>query len=52
MIFGTTSSVYKSAHALQNDLRLRILGNKEIFEKSQNCVKLDHSTQSLTKIKA
>ena len=38
--------VYELPHELLNDLRLRILGNKEILEKSQIWVELYPSAQS------
>ena len=35
MVFSTASLVYELPHELPNDLRLKILGNKEILGKSQ-----------------
>ena len=38
--------MYRLAHNLPNDLRLRILRNKEISEKPQNFTKLLPSSQT------
>ena len=46
MISSISNLVYELPHELPNDLRLRILGNKEILGKSQICVETEPSTQS------
>ena len=38
MASSIANLVYKLPHEIPNDLRLRILGNKEISVKSQSCV--------------
>ena len=38
MIFSIANFVYKLSNELPNDLRLRILGKKEILGESQICV--------------
>ena len=46
MASSIANLVYKLPHELLNDLRLRILGNKEISVKSQSCVDTQPSVQS------
>lgn len=38
VISSTANLVYELSHKLSNDLRHKILGNKEILGKSQTCV--------------
>ena len=40
MIISNKHGIYKLPHALSNGLRLRILGNQEGSEKSQNFIEL------------
>ena len=40
VIISNKHGIYKLPHALSNDLRLRILGNQEGSEKSQNFIEL------------
>ena len=40
MINSNKYGIYELPHALTNNLRLRMLGNKEISEKSQNFIEL------------
>ena len=47
VLSSTGNLVYKLHHELPNDLRLRILGNKEIIGKSQIWVGAQPSAQSL-----
>ena len=47
MIISNKQGVYELPHELPNDLRLRILGNKEKLGKSQNLLEWKTSAQSL-----
>ena len=38
MLASIANLVYELPHELPNDLRVRILGNKEMSVKSQSCV--------------
>ena len=43
--------MYKLSHKLPNNPRLRIVGNKEISAKSQECIETQPSVHSLCKSK-
>ena len=47
MVSSTANLVYELPRELSNELRIRILGNKEILGKSQVSVETWHSAQSL-----
>ena len=51
MIISNKHGIHELPHELPNDLRLRILGKKEISGESQNFVELYPSTQSSSKNK-
>ena len=46
MLASIANLVYELPHELPNDLRVRILGNKEMSVKSQSCVDTQPSAQS------
>ena len=50
-IISNKHGIYKLPHKLLIDLKLRILGNKEISEKSQNFIELQPSAQLTPKMK-
>ena len=45
MIIGNIHGIYELSHKLPNNLRLRILGNKEISGRSQNFIELQSGAQ-------
>ena len=47
LISSITNFVYELPHELLSDLRLKILGNYETIQKSQNLVRTQPSVQSL-----
>ena len=50
-IISNKHGIYKLPHKLLIDLKLRILGNKEILGKSQNFIELQPSAQLTPKMK-
>ena len=46
LIFNIINLIYKLPHELLKDLKLRMLGNEEILEKSQNCMGTQSSVQA------
>ena len=46
LVSSIINVVYELLHELPNDLRLRILENKKILEKSENCMGRRSSSQS------